>query len=169
MRTVTFLAQYGQIRNFTKHIFKNHRTSCHNLFVLGKRGLTRHLTLQEDHNVSICNLSLFWASGPKYGNQFQVPSPQKRKILSLFLRKFNWQYDISKIVSLSMRSLPELNLCECFCFEVMRPNMENRPQFTPKELISILLLPKFYWQWGISKKVSLSIRRSRDLNLYRFF
>ena len=56
VRTVTFLAQYAQIRNFTKHIFKKHRISCHNLFHQGKRGPTMYLTLQEDHNASICGL-----------------------------------------------------------------------------------------------------------------
>ena len=56
VRTITFLAQYAQIRNFTKPIFKKHRISCHNLFLLGKRGPTTYLTLKEDQNVSICGL-----------------------------------------------------------------------------------------------------------------
>ena len=65
------LAQYAQVRNFTKHIFKKHTISCHNLFLLGKRGSTRYLTLQENHNVSICGVLLFWVIGPKYGNHLQ--------------------------------------------------------------------------------------------------
>ena len=71
---------------YKKLIFKKRRVSCHNLFLPGKRKPTRYLTLQEDHNISICSIFLFWASGPKYGNQ------QKDKILSLFLPNFNWQY-----------------------------------------------------------------------------
>ena len=43
-------------KNFTKHLFKKRRISCHNLFFLGKRGATRYLALQEDHNVSIFGL-----------------------------------------------------------------------------------------------------------------
>ena len=86
VRTVTFLAQYAKIRNFTKHIFKKHRVSCHNLFLLGKRGPTRYLTLQEDHNVSVRGLFLFWGRRSKYENQFQ--GPQKGKMSSLFLPKF---------------------------------------------------------------------------------
>ena len=46
VRTVTFLAQYAQIRNFTKHIFKKHKIYCHNLFLLDKEGPTRYPTLQ---------------------------------------------------------------------------------------------------------------------------
>ena len=67
---------------------------------------------------------LFWASGPRYGNQLQ--GPQKGKISSLLLPRFNWQYGISKMVSLSRR-LRELNLCGFFDFGVMGPNMECRP------------------------------------------
>ena len=40
---------------------------------------TRHLTLQEDHDVSVYGLFLFWASGPKYGNQLQAPPPPPKK------------------------------------------------------------------------------------------
>ena len=29
------------------------------------------LKLQEDHNISIYGIFLFWVSGPKYGNQLQ--------------------------------------------------------------------------------------------------
>ena len=57
MRTVTFLAQYVQIRNYTKLVSKKHRVFCHNLFLLRKRKPTSYLTLQEDHNVSIYDLS----------------------------------------------------------------------------------------------------------------
>ena len=70
--TITFLAQYAQIRNFTKHLFKKHRISCHNLFLLGNRGPTRYLTLQEDHDVSICSpffildqCAKIWKSAPR--------------------------------------------------------------------------------------------------------
>ena len=82
--TVTFLAEYAEIRNFTKHIFKKHRISCHNLFLLGKRGPTRYLTLQEDHNVSICGLFLFWASGPKYPYSLSAPRPPKKVKFHIF-------------------------------------------------------------------------------------
>ena len=95
---------------------------------------------------------------------------QKGKISSLFLPKLNWQYGIFKMVPLSIRRLRELNLCGFFEFGVISPNMESRPQFTPKRVkISILSLPKFYWQKDISKKVSSCIRRLRELNLYIFF
>ena len=48
--------------------------------------------------------------------------------------------------------------------------MEIKAQFPPQNgKISILLLPKFYWQQDISKKVSLSIRRLKELNLNIFF
>ena len=47
--------------------------------------------------------------------------------------------------------------------------MEIKAQSPPQNgKISILLLPKFYWQ-DISKKVSLSIRRLKELNLNIFF
>ena len=47
MRIITFLAQYAKF--YKKLIFKKHRVSCRNLLLLGKRKLTRYLTLQEDH------------------------------------------------------------------------------------------------------------------------
>ena len=143
MRTVTFLVQYAQI-NFTKHIFKERRISCHNLFLLGKRETTRYLTLQEDHNVSICGLFYF---GPVCQNmEISSKAPQRGKVWSLFLPKFNWQCGISEMVSFCIRRVRKLNLCGFFDFGVMDPNRENRPQFTPKGKISILSLPKFYWQ-----------------------
>ena len=130
------MAQYAQIRNFTKHIFKKHRASCHNLFLLEKRGPTRYLTLQEDRNVPICHLFYF---GPLSSNmQFSSKAPQKGKISSLFLPKFNWQYGISKMVSLTMRRLRELNLCGFFDFGVMGPNTESRLHSTQKGKSSIL-------------------------------
>ena len=64
---------------YKKLTFKKHRLSCYNLFLLGKRKSTRYLTLQEDHKNSknsikvIYRFFLFWASGPKYGNQLQGP------------------------------------------------------------------------------------------------
>ena len=83
VRTVTFLAQHAQIRNLTKLIFKKHRVSCHNLFLLGKRGPARYLTLQEDHSVSIYGLFLIlgqwahiWKSAPR--------SPKKVKFQVCF-------------------------------------------------------------------------------------
>ena len=48
--------------------------------------------------------------------------------------------------------------------------MEIKAQSPPQNgKISILLLPKFYLQQDISKKVSLSIRRLKELNLNKFF
>ena len=38
------------------------------------------------------------------------------------------------MVSLSIRRLKELNLCEFFDFGVMGPNKESRQQFTPKRV-----------------------------------
>ena len=65
-----------------------------------------------------------WKSGPR--------APQKGKIPGLFLPKFNWQYGISKMVSLYIRRLRELNLCGFLDFAPMGPNMEIRPQFLQK-------------------------------------
>ena len=81
---------------YIKLIFKKHRVSCHNLFLLGRRKPATFLTFQEDHNVS-----------------------------SLFLPKFNWQYGISKMVSLSIRKLREVNLCGFFDFGSTGPNSGN--------------------------------------------
>ena len=50
---------------------------------MGKRRPTRSLALQEDHNVSINCLFLFWASATKYGNQPQGP-PKKVKFQACF-------------------------------------------------------------------------------------
>ena len=66
------------------------------------------------------------SNGPEYGNQLQC------KLSSLFLPKFNWQYGISKMVSLSIRKLLELTLCGFFNFGRTVPNMEIRPQFPQK-------------------------------------
>ena len=154
VRTVRFLAQYAQIRNLlikqfnnNKTMFKKHRISCHNLFLLGKTGPTRYLTLQENHNVSISGLFYFgsvgqlWKSAPSKPTlptsipHSPTPNPPphpKSKISSLFLPKFNWQYGISKMVSLRIRRLKESNLCGFFDFGVMSPNMESKPQFTPR-------------------------------------
>ena len=60
--------------------------------------------------------------------------------------------------------MTSLNLCGFFKFGLMDSNMEIRLQFKGK--ISILFLPKFYWQYEISKKVSLSMRRLRELNSF---
>ena len=111
---------------------------------------------------------LFWASGPKYGNQLQ--GPQKGKISSLFLPKFNWQYGISKMVSLTIRKLRELNLCGFFDFGVMGPNMESRPQFTPKRwnfnfVLTKVLLTIRHFQKGLIEH----IRRLRELNFIQIF
>ena len=99
VRPVTFLAQYPQIRNFTKHIFKKHMFSCHNLFLLRKRGPTWYLTLQEDHIVSICGLFFnFEPVGPNM--KISSKAPQKGKISSFFFNQsltdnmafLNWSY-----------------------------------------------------------------------------
>ena len=39
--------------------------------------------------------------------------------------KFNWQYGISKMVSLSIRKLREVNLCGFFDFGSTGPNSGN--------------------------------------------
>ena len=93
----------------------------------------------------------FWASG---NMEISSKAPQKGKISSLFLPKFNWEYDISKMVTLSMRRLRELNLCGFFYFGVMHPNMEHKPQFTPKGLnfnfiIAKVLLTIRHFQKGL--------------------
>ena len=49
----------------------------------------------------------------------------------MFLPKFNWQYGISKMVSLNIRRLRELNLCGLFHFGPRVPNMEIRPEHLP--------------------------------------
>ena len=49
---------------YIKLIFKKHRISCHNLFLLGNRKPARYLTLQEDHNVSIYGVFYFGPVGP---------------------------------------------------------------------------------------------------------
>ena len=114
VRTVTFLAQYAQI------IFKKFCivgfllvVSCHNLFLLGKRKPTQYLTLQEDHIISIYGIIFYF--GPVGPNmEISTKAPQKGITSSLFLLKFNWRYGISKVVSLSIRRLKELNLCGSF-------------------------------------------------------
>ena len=74
VRTVTFLAQYAQIRNFTK----KYRVSSHNLFLLGKRNPTSYLTLKEDHKASIYDPFLFiWKSAP---SPLSRCLPQKKKV-----------------------------------------------------------------------------------------
>ena len=76
---------------------------------------------------------LFWVSGPKYGNQLQ--GPQKGKISSLFLPKFNWQYGISRMISLSIRRLWELNLCMwVFWFWGNGPKYEKWAPVHPKKV-----------------------------------
>ena len=127
---------------FNKLIFKKLRVSCHNLFLLGKRKPTRYTALQEDHDVSI--YGLFYFGSVSSNMEISSKAPQKGKISSLFLPKFNRQYGISKMVSLSMRMLRELNLYGFFNFGPMGPNMEIRLQSPRKGKISILFLPKFY-------------------------
>ena len=46
-------------------------------------------------------------------------------ISNLSLPKSNWQYDISKMVSLSIRKLREVNLCGFFYFGPTGPNSGN--------------------------------------------
>ena len=98
-RTVTLFAQYAQKRNFTKHIFKKHRISCHNFFLLGKRGPTRYLTLPKDHNVSICGLFLIlgqwaqiWESARKHPKRvkFQVCFYQSLTDNMAFVKWSHW-------------------------------------------------------------------------------
>ena len=82
----------------------------------------------------------FWLLGPNL--EISSKAPQKGKIPSLFLPKFNWQYHISKMVLLSIRRWRELNLCGFFYFGVMHPNMASRPHFTPKGLSFNFVLTK---------------------------
>ena len=93
---------------YKKLIFKKHSVSCHKLFLLDKRKPTRYLTLQEDHNISIYDLFYFGPVGPNM--EISSKAPQKGKLSSLFLPLFSLQYGISKMVSLNIRSLRELNL-----------------------------------------------------------
>ena len=81
---------FGQIyANFTKKlIFKKHRVSYQNLFLLCETKPTRYLTLQEDHNVSIYGL-LFWSSGPKIWKSAQRP-PKKVKIQVCFYQSLTY-------------------------------------------------------------------------------
>ena len=73
---------------YKKLIPKKHKVSCHNLFLLGKRKPTRYLILQEDHNVSVNGL-IFHFGAVGQIRKSAARSPQKDKISSLFLPKFN--------------------------------------------------------------------------------
>ena len=73
VRTVTFLAQYAQIRNFIKLILKKHGICDHNLFFLGKRKQTKYLTLQEDHNGLIHGCFYFGPVGPNMEVSLKAP------------------------------------------------------------------------------------------------
>ena len=98
-------------------IFKKCRVSCYSLFTLGKRKPTMYSKLQEDRKISICNHCFqFWASGLKCGNQLQAPLPKKWWNLKLVFIKLYWQYGFSKMVSLTIRTLKELNLYSLFQF-----------------------------------------------------
>ena len=74
VRTVTNLAQHAQIRNFIKLLFKKHRVSCHNLFLLGKRKPIRYLTLKEDHDISIYGLFYLGPVRPNMEINYNAPS-----------------------------------------------------------------------------------------------
>ena len=71
VRTVTFLAQYAQIRNFTK----KYRVSSHNLFLLGKRNPASYLTLKEDHKASIYGPFFIYM---EFSSKPAPPLPQKK-------------------------------------------------------------------------------------------
>ena len=66
-----------------KLILKKQRVSCHNLFLLGKRKSTRHLTLQEDHNVSVYGLFFILGQWAQILKSAPRP-PQKVKLLVCF-------------------------------------------------------------------------------------
>ena len=74
-------------------------------------------------------MTFFFYFGPVGPNmEISSKAPQKGITSSLFLPTFNWQHDISKMVSLSIRWLRELNLCEILDFRLTGPNMEIRAQ-----------------------------------------
>ena len=112
-------------KEILQNINYRNRISCH-IFLLGKRGPIRHLILQEDPNVSnLCPVFYFGLVGlymEIISKPPSLPPPPKKKVSILFLPKFNWQYGISKIVSLSIRRYRELNLCRFFDFGNNGPN-----------------------------------------------
>ena len=99
-RTVT----YAQIRKFTKNLFLRNTGFLVTIHFSCVRESQQ--SIYHSKKTIISQFMAFFCFEPVITNmKISSKAPQKDKILSLYLPKLNWQYGISKMVSLSIRRL----------------------------------------------------------------
>ena len=84
--------------------------------------------------------------GPNMEIKPQFPPPQKVKFQFCFHQTFTDNKTFLKRSHWALEVYKNWTYTDFFNFGLLGPNMEIKPHFPQKSEISILFLPKFYWQ-----------------------